>query len=177
MLVSVKHLLITSVFAIAFTGALAAVIDSQNFVINRTPSMPGSLYQQIADNSDIKVGDIVLVCPTLEQMKPVINLPAVVMQGHGDCHGMVPLLKLVVAQAGDEVVVSSQHVKVNSNYVINSAQFDLQSLKPVQIETKRMQLSENEYMVAGVGSQYSYDSRYFGPVKKENIIAKLRELL
>jgi conjugative transfer signal peptidase TraF len=176
-MLKIKHLLIVFFILIVILIAIGYVIKNAGIVINNTASMPGWIYKITGDNSTIRSGDIVVVCPSLQQMKPVFDLPAVVMQGGGDCHGMVPLLKLVTGQAGDEVVVKSDSVVINGMVVLNSGQYEMTTLMPIKIEEKHIKLDQDQFFVSGVGSPYSYDSRYFGPVEINNIKFKVKRIL
>jgi conjugative transfer signal peptidase TraF len=175
--IKVKHLLISAIVTtIALTSAAYAIANA-GFVINKTSSMPGFLYIESDDKAPAQVGDVVVICPDLKQMKPVFDLPGVTTLGSGQCHGLTPLMKLVTAAGGDEVSVSSDSVIVEGKgTVLNSGQHDMQTLKQTQIELKHYKLSKDQLFVSGIGSKYSYDSRYFGPITQSNVITKVTKI-
>jgi conjugative transfer signal peptidase TraF len=91
----------------------------------------------------------------------------------------MPLLKPIVAEAGDAVDVSVQGIAVNGSLLRNSA--------PLRVDTKGRPLPTwrfGHYVVGPgtvwVASSYtrrSFDSRYFGPVPTSSIRAYVRPLV
>jgi len=93
--------------------------------------------------------------------------------------GGTPLLKPVVAQEGDEVVVTAQGVSVNAAVLPNSAPRTLDTagrrLTPWPSGTYRVQ--PGTMWVVSSYEARSFDSRYFGPIRKSQVIDYLRPLL
>ncbi len=139
--------------------------------INLSPSLPVGLYITSA------AGRLVEFCPS----EPFASLS--LLRGYRDrgvcADGGAPLLKPVVAAAGDEVAFSAAGLAVNGARIPNTA--------PLAIDTKGRQLKHGpfgRYKVAPgtiwVASAYnarSFDSRYFGPVPIAAIRDRVRPLV
>ena len=144
---------------VVLTG-LFAVWSLLGLRINASPSLPVGLYMTTTDSQ----ADLVEFCP----VEPFASLS--IARGYresGVCRdGSAPLLKPVVASAGDTVELSARGISVNGVLLPNTA--------PLSKDTKGRPLQPwpfGRYLVADgmfwVISSYhprSFDSRYFGPV-------------
>lgn len=141
--------------------------------INTSPSLPVGLYFTSADDN----ANLVEFCPA----EPFATLAIVRgYRGAGVCRdGAAPLLKPVVAKAGDVVEVSARGMSVNGVVLPNTA--------PLSKDTKGRPLEAwpfGSYVVAPetvwVASSYhprSFDSRYFGPLSTAAIRAHVKPFL
>jgi conjugative transfer signal peptidase TraF len=141
--------------------------------INATPSLPMGLYRETNDGR----APLVEFCP----QEPYGSFAAA--RGYrsvGNCpDGAGPLMKPVVASAGDLVELSGQGIAVNGVLLPNTAPRSMDSKgRPMQ------QWSQGQYRVpAGfvwVASSYnpwSFDSRYFGPIPITLIRSRLKPFL
>lgn len=80
------------------------------------------------------------------------------------------LLKKVAAKFGDKIEITNMGIKINDVLLANTEalrQVRGISLNRLTIGTKYI-LNKNEYFLLGEGSN-SYDSRYFGVVKKDDL--------
>jgi conjugative transfer signal peptidase TraF len=141
--------------------------------INASPSLPVGLYLVTADHS----ANLVEFCPA----EPFATLA--LRRGYRDpgvCMDRgAPLLKPVVAKAGDLVELSTLGISVNGVLLPNTA--------PLPKDTKGRVLQawpSGPYRVASgtvwVSSSYqvrSFDSRYFGPIYTTAIRHRLKALL
>jgi conjugative transfer signal peptidase TraF len=141
--------------------------------INTSPSLPVGLYHVTADNS----ASLVEFCPA----EPFAALA--LRRGYRDpgvcADGGAPLLKPVVAKAGDLVELSALGISVNGFLLPNS--------EPLSKDTKGRVLKAwpfGLYQVAPgtiwVSSSYharSFDSRYFGPIRTTVIRHRLKAFL
>jgi conjugative transfer signal peptidase TraF len=139
--------------------------------LNLSPSLPAGLY--LITNSPAR---LIEFCPA----EPFASLA--IARGYrdeGTCpDGAMPLLKPIVAEAGDVVDVSDRGIAVNGCLLPNSA--------PLRVDTKERPLPawrSGHYVVAPgmvwVASSYnprSFDSRYFGPVPVSSIRDYVRPL-
>lgn len=141
--------------------------------INTSPSLPVGLYVTTSDTSS----RLVEFCPP----EPYARFAIVrSYREAGNCpDGAAPLLKPVIAEAGDVVEVSQHGLTVNGREVPNTA--------AVPTDTKGRPLNSwpfGRYKVrAGtvwVASSYhtrSFDSRYFGPIATSTIRDHVRPLV
>lgn len=88
-------------------------------------------------------------------------------------HGYQPLLKPIVAMAGDVVELTPETVRINSESLTHSATVDQDSagrLLP-HLPWGRYLLASGEVWVMSTFRANSWDSRYFGPIRVESVIA------
>lgn len=141
--------------------------------INASPSLPVGLYFTSADDN----ANLIEFCPA----EPFATLA--IVRGYRDAgacrDGAAPLLKPVVAKAGDVVELSARGMSVNGVLLSNTA--------PLSKDTKGRRLEAwpfGRYVVAPqtvwVASSYhprSFDSRYFGPLSTAAIRAHVKPFL
>lgn len=150
------------------TGAIAAARFGVR--INLTPSLPLGLY--IRDFA----GELVEFCP-----EGVASEESAIRgyRERGVCaDGHSPLLKPIVARAGDIVEVSESVIVVNGRPLPNSQAHsrdhrgrELQAFPP-----GRYPVPEQRLWVVSAWNDGSYDSRYFGPIHESMIRQRLRPL-
>ena len=141
--------------------------------INTSPSLPVGLYVVTTDGS----ANLVEFCPA----EPFAALS--LTRGYrdaGSCRdGGAPLLKPIVAKAGDMVELSGRGISVNGLLLRNTA--------PLSKDTKgrplepwhfgRVSVAPGTVWVASSYNLRSFDSRYFGPVYTTTIRHRLRAFL
>jgi conjugative transfer signal peptidase TraF len=129
-----------AVVAVALGAGLAGIR------INTSPSLPMGLYRITADPA----ASLVEFCPPMQYDQSSV---ARGYRTSGMCpDGGAPLLKPVIARAGDVVELSEAGIAVNGNVLPHTA-------------ARAVDSSYNDY---------SYDSRYFGPVPTAAILHPLR---
>lgn len=81
------------------------------------------------------------------------------------------LMKKVVATAGDKLMVNSQGVFVNDQLIPYSQPQLKDGLNRAlpQWQVQNYQLNQNEVMTMTNQSQWSFDGRYYGPIKSGQI--------
>jgi conjugative transfer signal peptidase TraF len=132
------------------------ILFGHRLIVNRTHSLPVGLYYW--SDVPIKIGSIVLFKPdqsTLEQLG--------IERGYEARE--LPLLKRVVALAGDVVSVSSSGVSINGQLLANSAPLfhDEAGRTLAMAPLDHFSLGTDQAFLMGV-TPTSWDSRYFGPV-------------
>lgn len=151
--------------AIACCGAAAAGV---RYVA--TPSIPMGLYWSTGGTPHR--GDYVIFCPPVGRL-----IRLAVARGYlepGSCPvGSYPMAKRMVAVAGDRVEISPGGVRVNGSVVPNSRPFthDI-SRRALPSLTMTRVLPTDEIVTMG-DTAISFDSRYFGPVQRQQIIGRL----
>ena len=136
--------------------------------INTSPSLPLGLYL-VTD----KDSNLVEFCPP----EPFASLA--LRRGYrssGNCpDGGAPLLKPVVARAGDVVEFNSCGVFVTGKLLSNSAslKFDTQGRPLQHWPFGRYKLAFGTVWVTSSYNQRSFDSRYLGPISVDRIRARL----
>jgi conjugative transfer signal peptidase TraF len=150
-----------------------ATLGTAELRINTSPSLPLGLYIASSEAFDSSIE----FCPA----EPFASLA--LSRGYRDpgacSDGGAPLLKPIVARAGDVIELSMAGIAVNNALLPNTA--------ALHVDTKGRPLTSwppGRYTVqpgfVWVASSYnvrSFDSRYFGPVPTSSIRERLRPLL
>lgn len=145
--------------------------------LNVTPSVPTGLYLQHQVAPNPARGQLVVACldPAIAAVGQAITrgyLPV------GDCPGRIaPVLKPVVAVAGDRIEATPAGITVNGELLRGTVarEADPQGRKlatPAQVYT----VPAGSVLLL-VNRNASFDGRYFGPVPVSNIRAAARPLL
>ena len=143
--------------------------------INMTRSLPLGLYLITTDPH----ARLVVFCPPVGSMDESAKRG---YRGHsyglGCPDGAPPLLKPVVALPGQDIAVSIKGISVERRLLPNTA--------PLPFDAKHRPLRawpEGEYVVEPgtfwVASTFhpgSYDSRYLGPIRQDQVLYRLRPL-
>lgn len=159
-------------------GALILIGTLQTFDlaglrINTSPSLPVGLYMTTSDPT----ANLIEFCPG----SPFGALA--LQRGYrsaGSCKdGGAPLLKPVIATAGDLVDVSAMGLAVNGRAVPNTAPMtvDIKHRSLPAWPSGRYVVPSTEVWVASSFNPRSFDSRYFGPVSVTAIHEHLRPLM
>jgi conjugative transfer signal peptidase TraF len=156
------------VFAAPFLMVSAAGIR-----INCSPSLPLGLYKRTTDNR----APLIEFCP----QEPYGTFAA--GRGYrsiGNCpDGAGPLMKPVVATAGDVVEVSDRGIAVNGQMLPNTAPKtkDSQGRAMTPWPYGHYRVIPGLVWVASSYNPWSFDSRYFGPIPIGIIRDRLRPFL
>lgn len=86
------------------------------------------------------------------------------------------LLKSIQALPGDWVCQQHARLMINEHVAAILVERDIDQHK-IEKRTFCQYLTEDEYLVLGISDRRSYDSRYFGPVHRSQILAKAIPLL
>ena len=141
--------------------------------INYSPSLPIGLYL----TSNDPTSTLIEFCPA----EPFAGLA--ISRGYrerGVCHdGATPLMKPVVARAGDIVTLSEQGIAMNGNLLPNTAPrtTDSQGRPLIPWPFGRYAVAPNTVWVASSHHPRSFDSRYFGPIATSAIRHYVRPVL
>ena len=138
--------------------------------INATPSMPIGLWRMVPDQTPLRRGEVVVVCPP-----DTVSVRIAEERGYislGDCTGgSEPLVKPIAATAGDLVAVSAAGVAVNGHALHGTVQLAHDSagrlLRPVPAGA--YPVAHGEVWLLSGHDPRSFDSRYFGPVPEANV--------
>ncbi len=162
--------------AVAIAGAgicLVVVLGCAGVRLNLSSSLPVGLYLKSADSS----APLVEFCPE----EPAATLA--IVRGYrspGNCpDGATPLLKPIVAVAGDLVEVSAQGLTLNHTLLANTKprlrDAHGRRMDPWPFGTYRV-VPGTVWVASSFNSQ-SFDSRYFGPVRISSIRHHMRSFL
>ena len=159
------------ILILALTPVLGmfALFDAAGLRINTSASLPMGLY--IVNPN----GGFVEFCPDDRGLSAQRHYRA-----RGVCSdGAAPLLKPVIGSPGDEIVLSDAGIAVNDKLLPHSAPLDHDSEgRPLaHWPAGRYTAAPGTLWVASSYNARSYDSRYFGPIRKSSVRASLRPLI
>jgi conjugative transfer signal peptidase TraF len=141
-------------------------------MINTSSSMPLGFY--IKNNLKINRGDIVAFC--LQSSYAKIGLQHHYLKYGFKCDGARSLIKQVIAMPGDNVQLADEYISVNNKlYFYKTFHLDRQG-RHLASFPRGTYFSKNEYWLIGVNDPHSWDSRYWGPVQRQQIISRLTPL-
>lgn len=154
---------------LTFIYAIIYVVELFNigFSYQQTKSMPEGIYLDTPVR-DILRGDDIIFTPSMKIEALMIK--------RGYLSKSTKLLKKVVASIGDIVCIENDRVfisNIKDNYRLNAPiyQTDTKGRNLPKVHLCR-RLVKGEYFVMGISNDYSFDSRYFGVIKKSQILSK-----
>ncbi len=163
-----KHPILSTVIAASAAFLIFARLLGPRIVIQVTPSMPRGLYW-IETGTDIPTGAIVVFEP------PPAARRLIHERSWWSISGVrYSLMKSIVAKNGDHVKVSDDAVFINGSYFGPVSRLDSQGL-PLTHRVLDRFLSEGEYFAASTYHS-SFDSRYFGTIRRDAIIGVARRI-
>lgn len=155
--------LLAAVSGVALIG-ISAVAHAPLLVWNASASAPIGLYR--VTSGAPKRGDLVLISPP----KPIAKLAAerrYLPLG-------VPLIKRIAAVAGDDVCVFDGTIIINGEIAARLLEVDREG-RPMPRWNECRALDADEIFLLLTPAD-SFDSRYFGPVSRAQIIGRLAPL-
>lgn len=123
-------------------------------------------------------GDFVSFCPAQDSMTQMAFERGYI--GFGNCPGHTErLLKIVYGTEGDIIELTQNGVKVNGALLPFSTTVTQDGLnRPlVPFAKKKLVLQATEFWVMTNRSPLSFDSRYFGPIRLNQVCAVVRPIL
>ncbi len=141
--------------------------------VNASSSLPIGLYRTTSDTA----AKLIEFCPA----EPFASISAT--RGYrrrGNCpDGAEPLMKPVVAVAGNTVKVSADGVTVNGRLLRNSAArpFDTNGRPLQHWAFGEYRVAPDTVWVISSFNARSFDSRYFGPIQVASVHCHLKPLL
>lgn len=161
----VRHVIgpcLWGVIGIGLIGFSATHNSPPWLIWNASPSAPVGLYRMISGAP--QKGDFVLV-----------RTPKLVSQLASSRHYIpanVPLVKRIAAITGDHVCAFQRTILINGHAVARQLERDSSGRKLPLWQGCRL-LHEGDYFLLMAEAPTSFDSRYFGPVRRENLIGRL----
>lgn len=144
-----------------------------NIHLNISSSLPYGAYYLQDKQDNITKGDIILFCLDEENSKLIKDANILAF---GSCpYNLAPIGKKVIATSYDKVQIDDNYVAINGNIENKSKRLKLK-LKNYPKATFNRALKKGEYIVLS-NHEDSFDSRYFGVVKIEQIKGILKPLI
>ncbi len=159
----------------AITISTITLFFSLGIHINLSESMPIGLYREVSH--PLIVGDIVSVCLPEEIAREGMMRGYI---GVGRCaNNSQPLVKQVIAMGGDVVRITPNQIFINGKLIPQSKTqiLDESGRTLPAISRGTYQLQESQVWLQGIGHQNSWDSRYYGPIEKEQITSIVKPFI
>lgn len=150
----------------AFT-AVAIVGPAPRLIWNASASAPIGLYA-LRPAADPPLGVLVAVRPP----QPL----AAWLAGRGYLPEGVPLLKHVVAKAGQRVCRTGVHVSVDGRHIADARERDSQG-RPLPVWQGCRTLQRGELLLMNPAVPDSLDGRYFGPLPASTVLGRAAPIL
>jgi conjugative transfer signal peptidase TraF len=144
--------------------------------INRTSSIPQGLYWTTAE--PVEAGSYVIFCPPPTDLFMVARRRGYVP--NGSCPGELGfMMKRVAAVGGDSIRVDASGMYVNGKMIpaTTPAKFDSAGQPLPRLNIAERTLVDGELLLVGDASSLSFDSRYFGPIGRNQITSTIRPVL
>lgn len=165
-------LLLAVIALLLFSLGLKLTFYFSDLYLNVSSSLPLGIYESEERDEPLHKDELVLACLSEEAAK--LALSRGYLSAHGLFNRCPPIGKYVVATAGDEVKLEKEGIRVNNRLLPNTAPLPCdgegRELNSVPFNTS---LKEHELLLASF-MEASYDSRYFGVVKEEQILGRLK---
>ena len=153
--------------------AILYLLYFYDYRINTSPSIPKGIYKLETTNKQLKQGDLVEICLSDDLAQYAFERGYI---SKGSCsNGYAPLIKEILAIPNDYVVINKKGIKVNNVfYNLKSQKLDHQkrALNP-QIMNRKI----NGYLLVGMNSKDSWDSRYFGIIESKDIKGRMQKVI
>lgn len=132
-----------------------------NYCINISPSIPKGIYR-LKEVREIKRGDIVyLEIPD--------NAKNIIWGRNYLPKHIAYLIKYIRGVPQDLIQIKNEKIYINHEFKGNIQSFDKEGRKLSSCLPEEYILQKDEYILLGTDDN-SYDSRYFGVIKKEKIL-------
>ena len=161
-----RAVVIACTVAVAALALPAALHPIPRLIWNASASAPIGLYR-VNPSGSIRRGDLVLATPPDAARRLAAE--------RGYLPAGVPLVKRVVAISGDLVCVDGAEVRMAGHHVARTLSADRQGRPLPQWDGCRS-LLDGEVFLLMTEVPDSFDSRYFGPVERGQIIGRLAPL-
>lgn len=161
---------------LAISAAVLPVL-SFDLAVNTSPSLPRGLYLRRDCATPPRRGDLVLLCP------PPLLAAFALGRGYlapGSCPpGARPLGKIVLAVAGDDVLVRPAGLLVNGAPVPQSrpAPHDSAGRRLPTFPPGHYRVAAGQIWIFSPYHPLAWDSRYYGPVPDAAVLSRLQPLL
>jgi signal peptidase I len=169
---NLKKIFVITIFSF---GVVYLFNFSGVFIYNETNSLPIGYYIVDKDISIIDKGDIIRICPREDNQAIQLGIERgyLTRTNQSNCF-IVSLLKVVAAREGDFIECRDNEVLINkTSYRKQLEDSQKRGLPSCDLNRK---LKKNEYFVM-TEKHNSFDSRYLGVVKREEIMSKAKPFL
>ena len=169
-------------FLLYFWGFVLMVFSSMEmmafagFRVNTSASVPVGLYR--ITSAPLSVGSYVLLCP--EEREPFITAKKRGYIDAGYCPGGLGyMFKRVAGMQNDKISMDATGMHIDGHLYPDSKPLKHDGLnRPLPVwRAKERSLKKDELILMTQGDTMSFDSRYFGPVARQQIVSVVKPVL
>lgn len=143
---------------------------------NKSNSIPFGLYKLSSASDSIRRNQFVLFCPPNTKAFQIAHERGYIPEGYCQ-NGYMPLMKKVVGIPLDSYEFTTQGLILNGKLQINTVPLEKDSWnQKLPVFREKGILKKDEYILMGTESRNSFDARYYGLIKKENIKGTLKPI-
>ena len=154
-----KKYIILSIFLLVLN--ILGIYTRKSFVINISSSIPVGIYK-VDKSTDFKRRDIVTF--STKKYKDILDYPGSIKN--------ITFSKYIAGISGDYIRIENNKIYINNKEKGNIFKVDELNNKLPQLKEKEYIVKEDEVFVLGTNDK-SFDSRYYGCIKKSDVIYKL----
>lgn len=154
-----KKYIILSIFLLVLNTL--GIYTRKCFVLNISSSIPIGIYK-VDKSIDFKKGDIITF--STKNYSDILNYSGSIKN--------VTFSKYVVGISGDYIRIENNKIYINNKKKGNIFKVDGLNNKLPQLKEKKYIVKVDEVFVLGTNDK-SFDSRYYGCIKKSDVIYKL----
>ncbi len=158
-----KKYLILLIFLLVLN--ILGIYTRKSFVINISSSIPIGIYK-VDKSIDFKKGDIITF--STKNYSDILNYSGSIKN--------VTFSKYVAGISGNYIRIENNKIYINNKEKGNIFKVDGLNNKLPQLKEKEYIVKEDEVFVLGTNNK-SFDSRYYGCIKKSDVIYKLVPLI
>ena len=144
---------------------ILGIYTRKYFVLNISSSIPIGIYK-VDKSIDFKRGDIVTF--STKKYKYILDYPGSIKN--------ITFSKYIAGISGDYIRIENNKIYVNNKEKGNIFKVDGLNNRLPQLKEKEYIVKEDEVFVLGTNDK-SFDSRYYGCIKKSDVIYKLVPLI
>ena len=144
---------------------ILGIYTRKYLVLNISSSIPTGIYK-VDKSIDFKRGDIVTF--STKRYKDILDYPGSIKN--------ITFSKYVAGISGDYIRIENNKIYVNNKEKGNIFKVDGLNNRLPQLKEKEYIVKEDEVFVLGTNDK-SFDSRYYGCIKKSDVIYKLVPLI
>ena len=140
---------------------ILGIYTRKYFVLNISSSIPIGIYK-VDKSIDFKRGDIVTF--STKKYKDILDYPGSIKN--------ITFSKYIAGISGDYIRIENNKIYINNKEKGNIFKVDGLNNRLPQLKEKEYIVKEDEVFVLGTNDK-SFDSRYYGCIKKSDVIYKL----
>lgn len=164
------------ILTISLIAFILYLLAKDRIIINVSPSIPLGVYslKPINTKTNLRQNDLVAFCLNIPYREFGLSRGYLLVGSR--CSGTAPLLKSIIAVPGDNVTLTNNEIIVNNKvYGYPTHLYDSKH-RPLQSWPRGNYKNSQGFWMIGTNSVKSWDSRYFGPIDRKQIIFLIRPL-